>query len=294
MRDPRNRLYRSFLGYVSYFKPEACLMENVCGMATYFGRDMAAEISSEIAELGYEVKVAEIEADRLGVPQRRKRLVFVGLRDDLGMRFTFPETPPEDLKPMSRCQTVKDAIKDLPRISAGQSRETIRYRLPESRSAYLRAVRPAWMDGCLTAHIARWHRREDIESFRSMAQGATYLDVPARLRRYRTDIFHDKYRRLVWNEPSPCLTAHLSKDCYSHIHPSQSRTISVREAARLQGFPDWYVIKGSMGDRFRLIGNSVPPLAAYALASRLYMILDGDGKGKSSWRELSNTARGIV
>ena len=102
-----------------------------------------------------------------------------------------------------------------------------------------------------------------------MKQGGWYRDLPKRLKRYRDDIFEDKYRKLSWAKPSGCITAHLSRDCYSHIHPSQNRTISVREAARIQSFPDSFYFAGSMGSKFKLIGNAVAPMVAEVIAREL-------------------------
>ena len=92
---------------------------------------------------------------------------------------------------------------------------------------------------------------------------------------YRNDAFHDKWRKLIANEPSWTLTAHLSKDTYSHIHydSRQARTISVREAARLQSFPDGVEFAGNFGEQYRQIGNAVPPLLARAIASELFLQL---------------------
>ena len=98
------------------------------------------------------------------------------------------------------------------------------------------------------------------------SEGGLYADLPPRLQRYRTDIFPDKYRRLRWDRVSGTVTAHLSKDCYQHIHPRQNRTISIREAARIQSFPDDFRFYGNFGDRFRQIGNAVPPLMAWGIA----------------------------
>jgi DNA (cytosine-5)-methyltransferase 1 len=114
----------------------------------------------------------------------------------------------------------------------------------------------------------------DLEAFSLMPQGGLYADLPERLQRYRTDIFPDKYRRLRWNGVSGTITAHLSKDCYQHIHPIQNRTISVREAARIQSFPDCFRFHGSMGDRYRQIGNAVPPLMAWGVAEYVRMGVD--------------------
>jgi len=268
-RDPRNRLFRAFLRYVAYFEPVACVMENVPGMSHYFGVDVSKVVYESISALGYDVVQARIEASDLGIPQRRTRLVFVGIREDLGLTFRYPDGPPEDLGLPKREMVVRDALRDLPWVPVGSRKETMKYRPVRPRSKYARLLRPSWMNGTIEAHVTRWHGEQDLAAFRALRQGGIYRELPPELRRYRVDIFEDKYRRLSWDEPSPCLTAHLAKDCYSHIHPSQARTISVREAARLQGFPDWYQLEGSMGDRYRLVGNAVSPLVSYAIARSL-------------------------
>src|SRR5207249_4616126 len=96
-----------------------------------------------------------------------------------------------------------------------------------------------------------------------------YSELPRRLRRYRDDIFDDKYKRLAWNDLSRSITAHLAKDGYWYIHPTQRRTLSVREAARIQTFPDWFRFAGPPSHRYRQIGNAVPPLLAEALGREL-------------------------
>ena len=101
-----------------------------------------------------------------------------------------------------------------------------------------------------------------------MKEGQTYRDLPARLRRYRADIFDDKYFRLSWSGRSRSITAHLAKDGYWYIHPEQNRTLSVREAARIQTFPDRFRFAGSMTSRFTQIGNAVPPMLARAVGVR--------------------------
>jgi DNA (cytosine-5)-methyltransferase 1 len=105
-----------------------------------------------------------------------------------------------------------------------------------------------------------------------------YAELDDDLKQYRDDIFEDKYRKLSWGKPAGTVTAHLSQDCYTHIHPSQLRTISPREAARLQSFPDGFQFCGGMGDRFRQIGNSVPPLLAYRIAHAIMKRLAGQPK----------------
>ena len=124
----------------------------------------------------------------------------------------------------------------------------------------------AGSNGQITDHIIRSHNEQDLEAFATMHEGMLYTDLAPQFKRYRDDIFKDKYRRLYWDRPSWTITAHLAKDGYSHIHPGQHRTLSIREAARLQSFPDHFRFFGNVGDRFRQIGNAVPPFMAWGIA----------------------------
>jgi len=121
----------------------------------------------------------------------------------------------------------------------------------------------------VTDHITRDVRPDDAEAFRLLSEGQTYRDLPARLQRYRTDIFDDKYKRLAWGVVSRSITAHIAKDGYWYIHPEQHRTLSIREAARIQTFPDDYRFAGEPSHRYRQIGNAVPPLLAERLGRSL-------------------------
>jgi DNA (cytosine-5)-methyltransferase 1 len=123
-------------------------------------------------------------------------------------------------------------------------------------------------------HITREVRPDDAEAFALLTEGGTYRDVPAHLRRYRSDIFTDKYKRLSRDELSRTITAHLARDGYWYIHPDQDRTLSVREAARVQAFPDWFRFAGEPSLRYRQIGNAVPPLLAEAVGQSLLAALD--------------------
>jgi DNA (cytosine-5)-methyltransferase 1 len=289
MADARNQLYVPFLQYVAHFHPKAVMMENVRGMSSYYGYDGSKVVAAGLSSLGYRSEVVPLDAARFGVPQHRKRLVIVGIREDLGTSFVPPDAAAPDLELRRTALTVRDAIRDLPWAPPDNTRGIMPYHPRAEPSAYLRLLRPDWMNGTITDHTTRPHRAQDVEAFRSLEQDGIYADLPEHLKRYRDDIFVDKYHRLAWDKPSPCLTAHLAKDGYSHIHPSQARTISVREAARIQSFPDWYVISGSMGSQFRQIGNSVPPLLAYALGRSIMGCLDMPPI--SSWRLLSRHAK---
>ena len=198
------------------------------------------------------------------VPQHRSRLFIVGLRD--GQRFDWPEPH------RWRNPSVRQAIGDLPVVRGGQRAERLQYFEPERPSKLQRRLRRdvteserEWIDD----HITREVRADDAEAFGQMGEGEGYESIPDHLRRYRDDIFKDKYNRLRWDGLSRTITAHLAHDGYWYIHPDQSRTLSVREAARLQTFPDWFRFAGTPTQRFRQIGNAVPPLLAESVGLEL-------------------------
>jgi DNA (cytosine-5)-methyltransferase 1 len=121
----------------------------------------------------------------------------------------------------------------------------------------------------VTDHITRAVRPDDLEAFSAMDASTKYSDLPEELKRYRDDIFNDKYKRLDYEQQSRTLTAHLSRDGYAYIHPEYERTITVREAARIQSFPDEFRFSGPPTAAFRQIGNAVPPLLAQGLAGAI-------------------------
>ena len=257
--DPRNQLYKNFLRYVDHFRPAVAVMENVPGMLSHNGMNFAERVALSLEELGYTVTWKLLDASEHGVPQVRKRLFFVGVRADLKVKFNFPGTVNERGRRLTAEVTVREAIGDLPVIRNG-SREWVRPYLQRGKlSKFAQRMRKDADPGTIFDHVCRTQNDQDLEAFQLMKQGGWYRDLPKHLKRYREDIFHDKYKKLLWDRASWCVTAHLSRDCYTHIHPSQTRTISVREAARLQSFPDCFYFAGAMGPKFQLIGNAVPP-----------------------------------
>jgi DNA (cytosine-5)-methyltransferase 1 len=268
--DPRNELYKNFLEYVRHFQPAVAVMENVPGMLSHNGRNVANYVAESLDAVGYEVTWDLLNAAEFGVPQERHRLIFVGVRKDLNVKFKFPPTrTPRDKRVYAEV-TVLDAIGDLPIIRNGSQKWVREYRTESSKmSAFARRMRRGAEADVIFDHVCRNQNEQDLEAFRLMREGGRYVDLPKHLKRYRDDIFKDKYKKLRWNAPSWTVTAHLSRDCYTHIHPSQARTISVREAARLQSFPDCFYFAGAMGSKFQLIGNAVPPLLAERVATAI-------------------------
>ena len=270
--DPRNRLYRRFLGFVDYFRPPVCVMENVPGMLSIEGVDVTAAVVKNFAHIGYRCGFALVNARWFGVPQDRRRLIFMAFRRDLPTRLSISELADfaHDFRigalGITTEPTLRHAIADLPVVAHGTFEDPCPYTSRLRRVSRFAEIMRAGGGRVISDHVCRWHNRQDVEAFTLMEQGTLYHELPRRLKRYRDDIFRDKYKRLVWDRPAWTVTAHFEKDVYTHIHPEQPRTISVREAARIQSFPDVYRFVGNVGDRFRQIGNAVPPLMAWGIA----------------------------
>jgi DNA (cytosine-5)-methyltransferase 1 len=258
--DPRAGLWKSFVEIVSGLGPRAVLLENVPDLTVWNDGAILAGICESLDRLGYRTDARLLDAFDYGVPQHRARLVLVATRP--GLDFSWPA-------PTSR-NTVRDAIGDLPPIPPGQRQERLAYSGPQTR------LQTRLRDGVAVAdrtavhdHVSRQVRPDDAEAFALLLEGQTYADLPARLQRYRADIFKDKYKRLTWDGLSRSITAHIAKDGYWYIHPDQDRTLSIREAARIQTFPDWFRFAGRPSIQYRQIGNAVPPLLAEALGRAL-------------------------
>ena len=262
--DPRNRLYQRYIKFVVHYQPKVFIMENVPGMLNYNGINVAEKVADFFNRKGYFISWEMLNSMDFGVPQNRKRLFFVGVRKDLGIEFQMSK-----LKRKKKIVSLKDAIFDLPVIRDG-AKEWIRpYRKPPNPNSFVKQMRIGTDPRYIYDHVCSIHREQDLEAFKELKQGGYYDTLPARLKRYRDDIFGDKYRKLRADDVSGTITAHLSKDQYSHIHPTQTRTITVREAARIQSFPDSYYFAGGMGDKFKQIGNAVSPLVARAFADEI-------------------------
>lgn len=265
LRDPhdeRRDLWRSFLEVVRLSLPAAVLMENVPDMALDKEMFILRNMVEELEQLGYAVEEKVLETWRYGVPQFRPRLILVALRDRVSFRW------PEE---SSNRVSVWNAIGDMPEVDGGWRPEGgalgwISYLGPQtSFQRNMREGVPEADRDKLFDHITRPVREDDAQAFAVMDATTKYSDLPAAVKRYRDDIFDDKYKRLDEDDLSRTITAHIAKDGYWYIHPRQNRTLTIREAARLQTFPDWYRFAGPPSAAFRQIGNAVPPLAARRL-----------------------------
>jgi len=301
--DERSFLYQEFLRYVDHYQPKAFLMENVKGMISAKnteGKSVVNIIKTEMEDLGYAVKVQILNAANYGVPQRRERIFFIGNR--LGIEnpdFEAWEThrPPENdnekqIKFLHRgsgkkfpnfnknaekkpWNTVAEAILDLPPVSPEGTippKKMSNYTMP-AISEYQKWARnlgkKKWKNAILYNHECRGHNMRDLTIYKLLGEGVSWIigDLPENAQPYRTDIFNDKYKKQNPLEPSSTIVAHLYKDGNMFIHPREARTITAREAARLQSFKDTFVFPVARTHAFKQIGNAVPPLLAQAVGT---------------------------
>jgi DNA (cytosine-5)-methyltransferase 1 len=270
VHDPRNRYYEDFVRFVDALRPLYFVMENVPDMQYYYneqGELLIEKILRCFDELGYVASYRVLRADYFGVPQTRKRLFIVG--NCLGYEITWPQ-PTHKFNPI----TVWEAISDLPIVPPGHRNDEIPYEPRGELSPYQQLMREN-AGSVLYNHQTRKHNKQDLEAFAWLEEGGKYADLPAKYKRYRDDIFKDKYRKLYRDYPSWTIEAHIGKDTYRYIYPSRKgepeppRTISVREAARLQSFPDRFRFLGPFTKQFHQVGNAVPPLLAKAVAEAI-------------------------
>lgn len=274
----RTILFEVYVQFLETLRPRWFLFENVPAIRSHaIYRTIQERFrnlrSDDGSPLRYEIAEDIFLASDYGVPQVRRRFLMVGYRTDAGVTgWLRPERQPR--------VTVAEALDDLPAISNGAHAPVVEYdsRPTTAYQALMREGLPRELEDLVLQHVCRTHNRDDVELFERMEPGARFGDAAVqrtmreinpehKLLKYSADKFIDKLHRLDPGRSSWTVTAHLQKDCYKFIHHRQARTISVREAARLQSFPDRYTFEGfAMGPAFRLIGNAVPPSLAEAFA----------------------------
>lgn len=259
--DKRNRLYKSFVRIVHDLMPRGFLLENVPGLVSLFGGKVRDSIVKEFSALGYCVACRILRASDYGVPQHRRRVVFVGLKDGV---FEYPvathfENPMGGQKKMVSC---RDALDDLPRLSGqeflGNESQTYRF---EPQNDFQRLMRKS--SGVVLNHIAARHSDFVRETIALVPPGKNYKSLPAELRVRQN--FHVAWTRFPEDTPAPTIdTGHRH-----HFHFRECRVPTVRECARLQSFPDDFRFTGNKTQQFRQVGNAVPPLMAMAIGLSL-------------------------
>ena len=259
MMNPNNSLFEEFVRFVSVLQPEWFGFENVEGFVHFENGKIKNKVEDCFRDMGYSVTSKVLWASDYGVPQRRNRFFMVGNR--LGVDFHFPE-------PFGTVITVEEAIGDLPDLVNGQMDASLSYKLPARRaSTYARQMR----NGSKRSKQNFVSRNEDyvIERYGYIGQGENWRSIPHELMQNyaNTANCHSGiYKRLRANEPSIVISNYRKNML---IHPTQDRGLSVREAARLQSFPDKFIFSGSLMHIQQQIGNAVPPLLAKAVFERI-------------------------
>lgn len=294
--DPRNYLFENYVKVLNHFKPKFFVFENVMGLldTKVKGKSIFKMVLRRLRR-NYKVvskkEIIVLNATNYGVPQERKRVILLGVRRDLdvtpesvyaNVKKTnyLPDDNEQDRVGLKRYYTVRDAISDLPFLQQGEG--TVLSQYPnkyEECNEYVKMIRNPNAT-VLMDHVARKNNEMDVLRYKVMAQNhwnfLQLLDNRPELGHEKKRVFFNSYKVQWWDMPAKTIIAHLYKDGNQFIHPDyhQGRSITVREAARLQSFPDDFVFEGSRTEQFKQIGNAVPPLLAEAIAKAIKQKLE--------------------
>ncbi|HKY96345.1 MAG TPA: DNA (cytosine-5-)-methyltransferase [Gemmatimonadaceae bacterium] len=253
--DPRNELFRHYMDFVTGFQPKIAVIENVrllTSMKTVGGTYVKDEIMRAFSECGYDSELFLVNAQQYGVPQSRERVLFVAVRKDLGFKPSIPAPTHGALNDLFSLRreyvTFGDACSDLPYLESGEE-----------------SIDPL--------HSAVAHPQHVVDWLWDVAEGhSAHENADPDLR--PPSGYNTTYKRQVWNQPAATVqtTFGMISGC-NNVHPIATRSMTIREAARVQSFPDSFKFVGTAGDIRSSIGNAVPPLLSYAVAKHLRRLL---------------------
>jgi DNA (cytosine-5)-methyltransferase 1 len=316
-KDPRNKLFINYLEIVDLLRPTWILFENVPGLLLYDNGRVALEIAHAFTEIGYTVIPMILLAADFGVPQLRRRLVFVGNRTGSDIAFPAPTHGNAELwknyalpfAHLSRIghggnagalahETFDGACSDLPELAEGGSIDGAPY-WSNPASEYQTAIRIG--STSVRQHVADMLPPLDRLAAQTLKQGQNWRDIPShalpdRFKRIRPYDATTCLRRLSADQPAYTITTKFNEATTgAFIHPSQPRTLSLREAARIQSFPDRFVFEGTMSQIRHQIGNAVPPLLAQCLAEAIkpFVVRDANHAASDAVRDIVLINNGI-
>lgn len=276
--DPRNYLYVQYGRFLKKYNPKMFVFENVIGLLSAEKGKYFRNIQSYFRDLGYVVEPLKVNANNFGVLQNRKRVIIIGWKKNLNLSFGR-------LKDQSSVEyEVGKIFEDLPILNAGGGKDKY-FNYVDGINDYLRFAKIRNGFDVLTQHVTRPHTEQDkeiyritVEKWKMNEERLDYNDLPERLKTHNNrNAFLDRFKVVADNRSySQTVVAHIAKDGHYYIHPDidQNRSISVREAARLQSFPDDYYFEGVKEGKnrtaaFKQIGNAVPPLMVEKIAGKL-------------------------
>lgn len=301
--DPRRDLYKRFLKHVAFFKPKIFVMENVLGINSMGSGIYLTKIQEACRALNYSVAPVQINCWEFGVPQKRIRQLFIGTRE--GQPLFMPSrylTKTHSSEPsdgdLEQLVTLGEAICDLPPLKADDGSIESKYdltlrkkHLKDYGNRYVIDLMQADQAQKLTWHVSRPHSERDLRDFLLIREGENskgaisrgeVMETP-----YSMESFADKYKRQSRYKLCSTIVAHLKKDGLMFIHPTQNRSLTPREAARVQSFPDTFEFSGQRGNVYEQIGNAVPPLAGKAIgfAIKAYLKNNASSEARPKFKE---------
>ncbi len=267
MHDERSQLFRQYLRIVKDLHPEWIVMENVAGIFSIAGGEAVHAIETELRALGYNVKYQIMRAEQYGVPQERRRVVFIGNRIGAPIRHPAPTHGPG----LESLVTIADAISDLPALENGEDPGVQKYLTPP-KGKYQKAMRGNAVE--VTCHVAPRLGKVNIERLAHIPPGGSWRDIPfdllpAGMKRAKRSDHTKRYGRMTWDSQACTILTKCDIHWGAYLHPDQDRAITVREAARLQSFPDSFEFIGSKTEQYVQVGNAVPPILGRAIGQTL-------------------------
>ena len=261
--DERNILYSAMVKTAKKLRPRIVVLENVPGMLTLYDGLGKKRIFSDFSELGYKMSVKVLYAPDYGVPQIRKRAIFVGVLNGT-KEFEYPEP----IKDPDHYVTCKEALCDLPSLEGDfdYSLKTVRQYICEPLNDYQRFMRKNSTE--VYNQYPTKHAQKTIDNIAKIPDGGKYKDLPGE--EAKNFKYHESLHRYASWKPSLTVdTGHRT-----HFHYEYNRIPTVRESARLQSFPDDFIFTGSKQQQYKQVGNAVPPLLGKAIASKIQELLD--------------------
>lgn len=274
--DKRNYLYKQYIKFLDRYTPKIFVFENVSGLLSAQNGSIFSDMKNQFFKSGYNIDFKILDSSDFGVLEKRRRIILIGWRNDID--FSYPNfSCTKHIK-----YTIRDLFSDIPKISSGESYNKFEYIDKPNKCVIETKIRNGW--DVLTQHISRPNNSRDLQIYKRCVQlwndekrKLKYNELPEELITHKNvKSFLDRFKVVPYDDICHTVVAHIAKDGHYYIHPdiAQNRSISVREAARIQSFPDDFYFENSRTSAFRQIGNAVPPLMAEVIAENIKLFLE--------------------